>query len=81
MPSKVQPTDGAKESSSFGSVLKGLAYALYKGTRYAVSHPRQVLALGLAAHHIVPVVAQTGSEFIISQITTNDQGSLLSCRD
>ena len=76
--SKVQPTNNTKESTSFGSALKGLAYALYKGTRYAVSHPRQVFVLGLAAHHILPVAAQTRNEFIINQNTTNDQSSPVS---
>ena len=55
-----------------------MAHALYKGTRYAVSHPRQVLALGLAAH-IIPIAAQTGNEFLINQITTNYQVLSVSC--
>ena len=73
LPSKVQASPYTKENNpSFVSGLKGLAQAFYRGTRYAVSHPKQALALGLAAQ-VIPIIAQTGNEFLINQITTSQQ--------
>ena len=51
LPSKAQPANNTKQSNSLGSVLKGLAYTLYKGTRYAVSHPRASTRSRVSSSH------------------------------
>ena len=65
-----------EKSISFGSALKGLAFALYKGARYALSHPKKMLSLGLAAT-LTPTAAQINNAFFINQVgPVTDQSEL-----